>query len=422
MRRVAWRLAALTTGSLVALVVAMLAIVYFTTQSAMQQSLHDTLTARATAVLPTLLEYTKKGDSENENDKLQETVSSELTSGGVLITTANTRLQVTGGSSKIFAGKLPDIAAARKVLSTRKPEWSTHTVPGNERYLLYTVPLQEDNRAMGVAQLAISLRQYDQSVADVLRELLLVSALGILASAAITLVVVNRAMFPIRRSMRRQRDFVSDAAHELRTPVAILRTASELGLESGNVTEQQSALEQAMAESVHLARLVDDLSLLAHADSGVLSLDRQSIDLARLAREAVQGVDLLAEERGVHMTVEAPQSLQFFGDWDRIRQLLLILLDNALKHTPDGGTIVVRLDRHGNRLVMQVQDSGAGIDPSDIPHLFDRFYRGTRDRGIEGGGLGLAIGQWIAQAHGGQIKAGNVTPHGAIFTVTLPSP
>ena len=414
------RLALLTIGCLIALVVVMLGVVFVTTRAALEQSLHDTLQARADANLGHLVEATRSGSDGTE--PIQDALDSELTTGGIFLVVTDSHLRVVGGSASAFHGALPDPGTARVALAGRTRMFSQRNGPGGERYLLLSVPLGEQGSPSGLVQLGTSMHQYNQSVDDVLRQLLLVSALGLAAAAAITLVVVSRALLPIRRSLRRQRDFVADAAHELRTPVAILRTAAELGLESNDQEEQQGALEQALAEGMHLTRLVDDLSLLAHADSGVLSMEREPIDLASLVREAVSGVELLAEERGVGMRVEAPAALPFIGDWVRLRQLVLILLDNALKHTPDNGAIGIRLARQGNRLVLQVQDSGPGIDAADLGHLFDRFYRGARDRRIEGGGLGLAIGRWITEAHGGQIRAGNVVPHGALFTVTLPSP
>jgi len=396
----------------------MLAIVFVTTRTAMQQSLRDTLATRALIDAPQLAEVVEP--SSEAHERFVETAENELTLGGVFITVANTKLRILAGATALFDGKLPDPAAARTVLTNHMDSYTTRSGPGEEHYLILTTPLIDERETVGIAQYGVSMRQYDDSVSDVLRQLLMASAVGLLASAAITLVVVNRALQPIRRAIRRQRDFVADAAHELRTPVAILRTAAELGLESADEDEQQSSLEQALAESVHLARLVDDLSLLANADSGAMSLEPAPLDLADLVRVAVSGIELLAEEREVSLIVEAPDTLPFTGDWVRLRQLLLILMDNALKHTPGGGAIHVRLSRSGNRVTLQVEDTGPGIDPKDLPQLFERFYRSTHDRGLVGGGLGLAIGRWIAEAHGGHIKAANAAPQGAIFTVTLP--
>jgi two-component system sensor histidine kinase CiaH len=250
--------------------------------------------------------------------------------------------------------------------------------------------------------------------------LLAVGGAALLALAGIATLVVRRALVPIRRSLRRQRDFVADAAHELRTPLTILHSAVELGLATPTPDEQQDALTQALVESRHLARLIDDLSLLARADSGALTLDMHPIDLESLVRETVNGVELLAEDQGMHLQAMVQGSITVLGDRSRVRQLLVIMLDNALKHTPPDGRISVSLIEVSGRARLQVQDTGSGIDPQDLPYLFDRLYRAKRDRGTDGGGLGLAIARWIAEAHGGTITAANAIPHGAIFTVTLP--
>ena len=406
------------------LVIAILAVVYVTTRSTLEQSLRDTLRMRADADVGLIVDSERSGKDGNDGgdtrEAIQATAESDLTSSGVFLVVIDASLGVQGGSLSLFNRTIPDPRAAKLVLADQTRTFSTVDRARDGRYLIYTIPLREGARRLGVAQLGVSLRQYDQSVSTILRDILIASAVGVASTVIITCIVVSRAMRPIRRSLRRQRDFVADAAHELRTPVAIMRTASELGLASDDLAEQQAALEQALAESVHLARLVDDLSLLAHADSGVLSLERQQMDVVSLVAEAVSGIEMLVAERNVRLATEVPPSALLRGDWVRVRQLVLILLDNALKHTPDGGTIIVRVAVHGTRVVLEVQDSGRGIDPKDLPHLFDRFYRGARERSNSGGGLGLAIGRWVAEAHGGQIGAANVHPHGARFTVTLP--
>jgi signal transduction histidine kinase len=130
-------------------------------------------------------------------------------------------------------------------------------------------------------------------------------------------------------------------------------------------------------------------------------------------------MELVAEEQNVRVHLEI-EPVRVRGDAGRLRQLLLILLDNALKHTAPGGTIAVRAGRQGSHALLQVRDWGQGIDPQDLPHLFDRFFRADHARSSEGTGLGLAIGRWIATAHGGQIRAENAPDHGAVFTVSLP--
>jgi signal transduction histidine kinase len=224
---------------------------------------------------------------------------------------------------------------------------------------------------------------------------------------------------PIRLSLQRQRDFVADAAHELRTPLTIMRGAAELGLTTSSPLEQQAALEQTLVQTGHLTRLVEDLSLLARSDSGAVSVERAPVDLDHLVAETVEGVDILAEDRGVHLVRDVRGQARVLGDAVRLRQLLMILLDNALKHTPEGGTITVGVTSQGHRAQLQVRDTGSGIDPKDLPHLFDRFYRADKARSGDGTGLGLSIARWIAEVHGGQITAAN-GEQGATFTVTLP--
>jgi signal transduction histidine kinase len=253
-----------------------------------------------------------------------------------------------------------------------------------------------------------------------LQVLLAVGGAALLALAGIATLVVRRALVPIRHTLRRQRDFVADAAHELRTPLTILHSAVELGLATPTPDEQQDALAQALVESRHLARLIDDLSLLARADSGALTVDMHPIDLESLVCETVNGVELLAEDQGVQLQTLAQGSTSVLGDRGRLRQLLVIMLDNSLKHTPPDGRISVSVSEVGGRARLQVQDTGSGIDPQDLPYLFDRLYRAKRDRGTDGGGLGLAIARWIVEAHGGNITAANAIPRGAVFAVTLP--
>jgi signal transduction histidine kinase len=415
-RRVGLRLALLAVGLLLALLLALATIVYLTARSEILHSLHEMLRIRAVSGMSNFAEMAQPDSGEPPSYEAE----SDQESTGVFIAYADRSLRLLGGDARVFGMDLPDRAAAAATVQDGTSRYSTRVGPSGARYLIFSDPVLDRGKVIGLVQTGASLRQYDETISDLTRVLLTAGSFGLLALGAIAAVLVRRSLSPIRQALRRQRDFVADAAHELRTPVTILRTAAELGLESGNSIEQQAALEQALAESTHLARLVDDLSLLARADSGVLSLERNPVDLADLAREAVSGVELLAEDREVRLILEAHGTPRVAGDRGRLRQLLLILLDNALKHTPDGGTVTVRLaGGHGNAEI-QVQDSGAGIDPRDLPRLFDRFYRARREHQGEGGGLGLAIGRWIAEAHGGRITAANAQPHGALFTVRLP--
>jgi signal transduction histidine kinase len=419
---VGWRLAALTVGLIAALLLVLSVAVYGTMQHVLLQSLHDTVWQRTTGFLQSG-RHPGPPSGPGRPPPFRQPVRSAI--GDVGFTIANQKLHVLPGADPDAPTTLPDPAAAQRVLSGRASSlWSTQQVDSTGPYLIYTLSIwlvqPDGSAAPGVLQASISEQQYQHSLQALLAVLVGVSVLGLLAAAAISAVLARRALGPIQLALRRQRDFVADAAHELRTPLAIQRTAMELGLTADAGTEQQGTIEQALSQNVHLTRLVDNLSLLARADSGAVTLERALVDLARLASETAGGVAILAEERGVRLCVEAPEETRVLGDAGRLRQVLLILLDNALTYTPDDGSITVRVARAGGQARLQVRDTGPGIAPADLPHLFERFYRADKARRSGGTGLGLAIGRWITEAHGGHMMAANAPEGGALFTVTLP--
>ena len=184
-------------------------------------------------------------------------------------------------------------------------------------------------------------------------------------------------------------------------------------------TDREVAIEEASREAVRLSRLVADLLALARADAGV-AIRRQPVELDRLSLEAVQESRHLAGGRGVEVEKLAP--VVVMGDEDRLKQLLLILLDNAIKYTSAAGDIRMRLQQDGSRAELRIRDNGVGISPGDLPHVFERFYRAdparTRDPG--GTGLGLPIARWIVEQHGGEIRLESEPGRGTEVIVRLP--
>ena len=416
LRRTGWQLAALLVGLLSALLIALIAVVYFRTEAASLASLQATLRGRAANEAYHL---TDRARSSGPHPPIQESTREEQERGEIVIAFADPRLAFLGGTAGPFGQDLPDRLAAATALASGRSAFSARELRGDLHYRIYTLPVVRGGRTLGVVQTAASARLYEQGLHALLGSLLLVGALGLLAAAAITAVVVQRALLPIRAALAHQRDFVADAAHELRAPLAILRTATELWLDPDSEEDQQEAVGHVLTQGAHLARLVDDLSLLARADSGAVPVLQESLDLGALVADLVAAMEVVAEERAVTLEL-ATEAIWVRGDPGRIRQLGLILLDNALKFTPPGGQIAVIVARHGGHAVLRVRDWGPGIDPLDLPHLFDRFYRADRARHGEGTGLGLAIGRWIVVAHGGEIRAANAPDGGAVFTVTLP--
>jgi signal transduction histidine kinase len=316
---------------------------------------------------------------------------------------------------------LLDPADARQAVRTGEEQCCPTVQYRGQDYLVYTMPLSNRGKVVGAVQTSVSKHQYEGTIGSLQRALVIVAIIGLLISGAISVVLVRRALRPIRAAVQRQRDFVADAAHELRTPLAIMRTVGEVGMSSPSVDELQETVAQMLAENQHLTRLVEDLSLLARTDTDTVRLERRQVNLSTLVEDTSSELAYLAEEQGVTLTAEIQKGIRVMGDTLRLRQLLLILLDNALKHTPDGGAVRVELSGESGRARLRVVDSGPGIAPADLTRIFDRFYRSDQARTGEGSGLGLAIGRWIVEAHAGQIQASNVSPHGAVFIVTLPA-
>ncbi len=259
---------------------------------------------------------------------------------------------------------------------------------------------------------------------DTLRMVFLYGGLiGLGASIAIGFWLAGRTLGPIRLALESQRRFVSDASHELRTPLAVAKANSALILDDpeGSIESHLDQAEAIATELDHLTVLVGDLTTLARADEGRANLLLEPLDLGELTAEVVRDMGALADVLGVSLTAETgPAAIT--GDRARLRQLLMILVDNSLKYAHQGGTVHVRSGTEGHRAELSVSDDGDGIPPADQKRIFERFYRadGERTRSKGGTGLGLAIGKWIAEAHGGRIAVESRPGMGTTFHVRLP--
>ena len=223
----------------------------------------------------------------------------------------------------------------------------------------------------------------------------------------------------VRRALEAQRRFVADASHELRTPLTTIRGNVELlCLEGSAAPDQQEALADIASEAERMSRLVNNLLALARADAG-FHIPRTAVAVDAVVAEAVQKARHLADGVALHLGENAPAVAQ--ADHDYLLQLLLILLDNALKYTPSGGSVRVTSVRAGDSVRIAVQDTGPGIPPEQQQHIFDRFYRADPSRHGEGTGLGLSIANWIAGELSGRIELNSRPGAGSTFTVVLPA-
>ena len=260
----------------------------------------------------------------------------------------------------------------------------------------------------------------ERSALGSLRTILLVGGLGVLAAALMLgWVYAGRALVPIRESMRRQREFAADAGHELRTPLAIVKAAVEdARRQPASVGAQGGPLDVIDRQADRLTELVDELLVFARIQAGTLELDRRPVRLDEAVVAAAERIAPLGRRRGIELEIEVVPA-DVIGDARRLEQLVAILLDNAIRHSPDGGGVVIRLTQRASGLELSVEDEGPGIPTDELDSLFDRFYR-ARTATTDGVGLGLAIARWIAEGHGGRIRAENRQKRGARFTVTLP--
>lgn len=238
---------------------------------------------------------------------------------------------------------------------------------------------------------------------------------------------LNAMIERLETSFGALRRFTADASHELKTPLAVLRADVERAMHvPQGSSDQLVALEEALQETTRMASLVESLLTLARADEGRFDLHRERIEILPLVRDVYETALILGEEAGIKVTMPTAHDATVDGDPTRLRQLLLNLITNAIKYTPQGGEAELSLVRTDDEVIFSVRDTGIGIAAADLPHIFERFYRADRVRSRmdeRGGfGLGLSISQWIAQAHGGSLVVQSRLHRGSTFTVTLPLP
>jgi signal transduction histidine kinase len=237
--------------------------------------------------------------------------------------------------------------------------------------------------------------------------------------------LINQMLERLESAFRRVTQFTADASHELRTPVAIIRSTGEVMQKSvGTLHEHQTEWLEVERQALRMSALVDDLLLLARTDARPSGLAVESMDLADVAREAVNEASILPNASLRKLTASIPARCPMTGSPEAMRRILLALLDNAIKYTGAGGEITLRtgLSPETRSAIVEVFDTGIGIPADDLPHVFDRFYRVSADRSRQSGGtgLGLSIAKSLAMMHGGDIEAESVPGSGSVFRLIVP--
>ena len=334
----------------------------------------------------------------------------------------------------------------------------------DEHYRALALPVEVNDDVVGALVVGQTTEDIDDTLGSLTRIIVIAYPLSLLTAAAIGLFLAQRALGPIDRvtrsvqrisaedlgqrldlnlpddelgrlaqtfndmlarlesEFRRQRQFTADASHELRTPLTIMKGEIEVALSRDREAEAYRDVLQAAGEQVNgLIDLVNSLLMLARADAGQIPFQRETVEVPLAVETAIDQLRPLAEAAGVVLVSDGPDvSIQ--ADFTLFLQLLFNLLENAIKHTPHGGSVQVGWSVADGRLRMTVSDTGSGIPPEHLPHIFDRFYRvdSARTSSEGGAGIGLSICRWITEAHGGTITAISHPGHGSTFAVTLP--
>lgn len=441
-RRVRWRLLAWSGGTTLAAMVILGALLYGTVSWSLATSGEEQLRARAREILTGIAMTEQRvsgGSALGPSFTVGQGAGGDPGEVGVLVDRASIPGLLIGGgptsgtfafivdvNSGAVAGAAPEVL--QPLLERRE------TAIANARDGIETITIT-DLRGTPVRMLSMPIdfgddvflvnvlgdRTAELKTLGVLLFVLTIGGLLVLAASLVVgWVYAERALVPIRDALRRQREFAADASHELRTPLAIVRGSVEDLRRNADqpVATVGSALDDIEGEVDRLTALVDDLLLLARTDSGVLELAAEPTDLAEVGLDASGVLVAAANRRDVRIEVDA-QPVPLVGDPARLRQLVTILLDNAVRHAPAGSTVEVSVAAVDGAARLRVEDRGPGFRPEDLPRAFDRFWRAP-DAPAGGTGLGLSIAAWIAERHGGSVTATNRPGGGARLQVLLP--
>lgn len=375
---------------------------------------------------------------------------------------ADTRGEVIAASGSLRGQRLPlDPAASGAALAGRTTSAVADLGPG--RVMQRTAPLSDGSTVVGLLLVAQPLRGVEQTLRVLLAGLAVTAVVAVLTAVRGGVWIARRSLRPVeeiaqaaRRIVRAsdltrrvgdavtddeigeltttvnemlarleqlftaQRRFVADVSHELRTPLTAMRGHLEL-LQRGVTRDgavQAESIADMLREVSRLSRMANDLLLLAQTEVG-LQLRRAPFQVDELVLEVVRELRPLADQ--VTLLPDLGDQVTYVGDRDRLKQALLNLVANALQYSPAGGLVVVTLEHDAREVRLEVRDRGPGIAPADLPHVFERFYRGDRAPRTTGAGLGLAIVRWVAEAHGGSAVVASTLGYGATFTLRLPA-
>ncbi len=316
---------------------------------------------------------------------------------------------------------LPDRKLLSKARHTHQPTFAVIEYQ-QYRVLVGSRSFWKGSRFLGSEQSIYSMGRLESLMTGLVSVDLEISAVMVALIIVLAFWLSGRSLDPIRAALRRQRDFIQDVSHELRTPLTIVKSTLELAMTEENRTDVDQAIQSTLQEVDYVTRLMSDLATLARIDSGATLIEPELFDLFHMTDEVVAGLTPLAEERGIRLSASQQGSDgEVLGDPVHVRQLLLILLDNALKYNHANGWAHIEVGVSADTVTVAVANSGPGIPFEDLPHVFNRLYRSrATNRSAPGSGLGLAIADWIVRSHRGTIHVSSDPGQGTTFEVKWP--
>jgi heavy metal sensor kinase len=448
-----WRLSVLYTALTIVVLAIFSGAVYAGMQRQLSNQLDEDLKSQAALAAQTIDRSTFETTYEFTDEALLRVIGFD---GTVLVSRSARNLS----DFSLSPPRSSDITSAQ----SGESNLTTLTYQGIKLRIITVPVLNSDGSIVAVLQLGYSTARINDPLNVLVKALFVIAPVAILAAAALGYMLAGRALQPVSRiaslasqidgddlherlnldlpndelgqlartfdsmlgrielAFQRQKQFTGDAAHELRTPLALMRSQIDLAISQGDSPEDyREALNALDGDVGRMTALVGTLLSLARADAGELQVNRDQLDLSGLAEDVVEQLTPIAEENGVTLSTRlSPTSVQ--ADADMVIQVLVNLIDNAIKNTPPGGTITIETWVEQNNAMLAVRDTGIGIPPQHLDRIFDRFYRVDtgRARSRGGSGLGLAICQSIAHAHGGEISATSAPGAGSSFTLSLP--
>ena len=442
-------------------------------ESALEASVDSTLQIRAQQIASELVvingTLTLHDLTVNPSDPSPQSPSPSLPRGNVdygeLVRLLDAHGKLLSETPAFSALQVPEASLTQPLQGN--PWQGTIKAAGGQEIRIYSRAFTNQGRALAVIQVGESLTSLHTLLHELIAELLVAGALALLVCAMGSYWLAARSFAPIQRlahtarqiqagdlhqrvpvppaldemqylaltlnamldsldqSFARQRRFVADASHELRTPLAVIRNKADVALlHPRTQQEYEAVLQSIVAETGRLSHLLSDLLALARGDEGQALIEYEPVRLDHLVESVAANAMELARERGILLTVRASQPVTVIGDGARLIQVIMNLLDNAIRYTDSGGLVLLNLQATSSEARLIVQDTGVGIAPEHLPHIFERFYRGdqARQKATRGGnGLGLAIVDWTVRVHHGTITVTSLVGQGSMFTITLPA-